>query len=379
MRAGTSPRAIPTSSSRGCLCTTASTTRSAPSRRRSTGSPSRTLRSTSPSRPRSSPTSSATTSSHYLAETARVLKPGGTGLFTFFLLTPEAEREVDRRPRGSFPSMHRARERRVGDRPAPARGGGRLPARGRQVDAGRGRPGARGAAPPGPLGRRPGRADPAGHRRRPPARPGSSRRSCAGRSPSGSPRSPVCRRSRRRSTKSSERVPAGVELAVEAPHRAVEGEVVAPAAVAFLFRRPALDVEAGDAAVVDDPPARLLEAVAPVEVVHVEPVALVEQADLVHRGLADQHVGAVDGVDVAELVLAQLGGLVLGEPRAEPVADAERSGRASRAASGRSVSRRGRGCRRAARAGSSTSRSPGRSPSGPSCGRASPGRSRCRG
>jgi SAM-dependent methyltransferase len=31
---------------------------------------------------------------HYLAETARVLKPGGTGLFTFFLLTPEARSEV---------------------------------------------------------------------------------------------------------------------------------------------------------------------------------------------------------------------------------------------------------------------------------------------
>ncbi len=31
---------------------------------------------------------------HYLAETARVLKPGGRCLLTFFLLTPEAEREV---------------------------------------------------------------------------------------------------------------------------------------------------------------------------------------------------------------------------------------------------------------------------------------------
>jgi SAM-dependent methyltransferase len=31
---------------------------------------------------------------HYLRETARVLKPGGRCLLTFFLLTPEAEREV---------------------------------------------------------------------------------------------------------------------------------------------------------------------------------------------------------------------------------------------------------------------------------------------
>ncbi len=31
---------------------------------------------------------------HYLAETARVLKPGGTCLLTFFLLTPEAEAEI---------------------------------------------------------------------------------------------------------------------------------------------------------------------------------------------------------------------------------------------------------------------------------------------
>jgi SAM-dependent methyltransferase len=31
---------------------------------------------------------------HYVAESARVLKPGGTCFFTFFLLTPDAEREV---------------------------------------------------------------------------------------------------------------------------------------------------------------------------------------------------------------------------------------------------------------------------------------------
>jgi SAM-dependent methyltransferase len=31
---------------------------------------------------------------HYLAEAARVIRPGGTCLMTFFLLTPEAEREI---------------------------------------------------------------------------------------------------------------------------------------------------------------------------------------------------------------------------------------------------------------------------------------------
>ena len=33
---------------------------------------------------------------HYLAETARVLKPGATCLLTFFLLTPDAERAIER-------------------------------------------------------------------------------------------------------------------------------------------------------------------------------------------------------------------------------------------------------------------------------------------
>jgi Methylase involved in ubiquinone/menaquinone biosynthesis len=33
--------------------------------------------------------------SHYLAETARILRPGGACLLTFFLLTPEAEREIE--------------------------------------------------------------------------------------------------------------------------------------------------------------------------------------------------------------------------------------------------------------------------------------------
>jgi SAM-dependent methyltransferase len=41
---------------------------------------------------------------HYLAEARRVLRPGGTGLFTFFLLSEEAEREMNAgRSMMSFP------------------------------------------------------------------------------------------------------------------------------------------------------------------------------------------------------------------------------------------------------------------------------------
>lgn len=43
---------------------------------------------------------------HYLAESARVLRPGGTGFFTFFLLTEEAEREVGS-GRAEFDFAHR--------------------------------------------------------------------------------------------------------------------------------------------------------------------------------------------------------------------------------------------------------------------------------
>ena len=43
---------------------------------------------------------------HYLAESARVLRPGGTALFTFFLLTEEAEREVAA-GRAALPIAHR--------------------------------------------------------------------------------------------------------------------------------------------------------------------------------------------------------------------------------------------------------------------------------
>ena len=64
---------------------------------------------------------------------------------------------------------------------------------------------------------------------------------------------------------------------------------------------------------VEDLPAGVPEAVAPVEVLHVEPVALVEQADLAHRLGPAEHEGAVDRVDLARLVVAQLRRPVLAE------------------------------------------------------------------
>ena len=96
----------------------------------------------------------------------------------------------------------------------------------------------------------------------------------------------------------------GVEAPVEAAHAAVEGDLLfrgpAPAAGA------ALDVERDPGRLVEDLPARLPEAPAPVEVLHVEPVALVEQADLAHGLGPAEHEGAVDGVDLARLVVAEV-------------------------------------------------------------------------
>ena len=69
---------------------------------------------------------------------------------------------------------------------------------------------------------------------------------------------------------------------------------------------------------VEDLPAGVPEAVAPVEVLHVEPVALVEQADLAHRLGAAEHEGAVDGVDLARLVVAEVGRPVLAQRPAAP-------------------------------------------------------------
>ena len=90
-------------------------------------------------------------------------------------------------------------------------------------------------------------------------------------------------------------------------------QAAVPSAPRLLDARAALHVDDGDRPVVDHPPARALEAVAPVEVLHVDPIGLVEQADLGHGGAADEHERAVDRVDVADVVLADVGGAVLGQ------------------------------------------------------------------
>jgi hypothetical protein len=112
-----------------------------------------------------------------------------------------------------------------------------------------------------------------------------------------------------------------VEAAVEAAHAAVEGDLLArrPARGA----RPTLDMECPGAGFVEDLPARVPEAVAPVEVLHVEPVALVEQPDRGDGGGAAEHEGPVDRVDLARLVVAELGRRVLGQrrPRTRAAAD----------------------------------------------------------
>ena len=61
--------------------------------------------------------------------------------------------------------------------------------------------------------------------------------------------------------------------------------------------RPRLDVDHRHRGLVPGDPARLGEAIAEVEILHVHPVALVEQPHLVERRSADQHEGAVDRVD----------------------------------------------------------------------------------
>src|SRR4051812_49454701 len=68
----------------------------------------------------------------------------------------------------------------------------------------------------------------------------------------------------------------------------------------------ALDVEGDAGGLVEDLPARVPEAMAPVEVLHVEPVALVEQADLGDRLGPAEHEGAVHRVDLARFVLVQV-------------------------------------------------------------------------
>ena len=96
----------------------------------------------------------------------------------------------------------------------------------------------------------------------------------------------------------------GVEAAVEAAHAAVEGDLLPGTAASAAGA--ALDVQGDPGRLVEDLPAGVPEAVAPVEVLHVEPVALVEQADLADRLGPAEHEGAVDGVDLARLVVAEV-------------------------------------------------------------------------
>ena len=100
---------------------------------------------------------------------------------------------------------------------------------------------------------------------------------------------------------------------VEAAHPAVEVQVLLEGAV--LAGAAALDVDRRDGSVVEDLPAAFPEPRAPVEVLHVQPVALVEQADLEHRRSPDEHERAVDGVDLADVALVEARRAVLAEDR----------------------------------------------------------------
>jgi hypothetical protein len=91
----------------------------------------------------------------------------------------------------------------------------------------------------------------------------------------------------------------------------MEGDLLAgrPAAAA----RTALHVHDLGRRLVEDPPPGAPEAEAPIEDLHVEPVALVEKPDLPQRLGPDHHEGAVHGVHLAGLVLAEMGRAVLAE------------------------------------------------------------------
>src|SRR5438874_9735820 len=81
--------------------------------------------------------------------------------------------------------------------------------------------------------------------------------------------------------------------AVEPPHSCVERKHEAWRAPSS---RAALDVERAYRWLVPRDPTGLLEAVAEVEVLHVHPVALVEESDLLECPATDEHEGAVDRV-----------------------------------------------------------------------------------
>src|SRR4051812_23362764 len=107
-------------------------------------------------------------------------------------------------------------------------------------------------------------------------------------------------------------MPTRVVLPVEPTHRPMECDIVTKAAMTLAYRRAAFDMEERHRTVVPDAPAVLAEPVAPVEVVHVEPVAEIEQADLVHGRLADEHPGPIDRIHWSGVVFVQLRRLVAG-------------------------------------------------------------------
>ena len=80
---------------------------------------------------------------------------------------------------------------------------------------------------------------------------------------------------------------------------------------------PPLDVHEARTPVVPDLPAGLVKAVAPVQILHVQPVGLVQQTHLLDRAAAHEHEGSVDRVDLALPALGHLGRPVLreGAPR----------------------------------------------------------------
>ena len=184
---------------------------------------------------------------HYLGETARVLRPGGTCLLTFFLLTPEAEAEIAAGramlrlpPPGRRRPDHRPGqpEEAVASRSPTSASSRRGRARGPRAD------------PPRHLVERPRGPHPAGHGHRPPPLTAgrwaemSSQCSIIGPSAAGARAGD---REARRQLGADPRVDRGVEqrvalrgveAAVEAAHAAVEGDLLARRAGARRSSRP---------------------------------------------------------------------------------------------------------------------------------------------
>src|SRR5262245_10781938 len=121
-----------------------------------------------------------------------------------------------------------------------------------------------------------------------------------------------------------------VMLAVEAKHSVVERDVQAerPRATA----RPALYVDERNPRLVPGHPAGELEPVTKIEILHVHPVTLVEQADGRQRFATDQHECSVHGVDWAGLNRRRS---VLGKALRRPARTSDTQEMTERAADGR--------------------------------------------